>query len=189
MMPLNNSNEIKVWDPLIRIFHWSLVIFFALAYFTEDEWLGIHSSAGYTIALLVLFRLLWGFIATYQSALFINFVTRPNIAIHYLLQELKGDAKRYLGHNPAGAAMVLMLLTSLFMTALFGMTLFATEGHGALADTFFSQLPANIIEKLHEFFANFTLILIIAHVLGVVLSSKIHKENLLLAMITGKKKR
>lgn len=188
-MSTNNTNEIKVWDPLIRIFHWSLVAFFALAYFTEDDWLGIHSSAGYTIALLVLFRLLWGFIATYQSALFINFVTHPNVAIRYLIQEIKGDAKRYVGHNPAGAAMVLMLLTSLFMTALFGMTLFATEGHGVLANTFFSQLPANIIKDLHEFFANFTLLLIISHVLGVVLSSKIHKENLLLAMITGKKKK
>jgi len=187
-MQKNNHNEIKVWDLLVRIFHWSLVVFFVLAYLTEDDWLGIHSSAGYTIALLVLFRLVWGFIAVYPSALFVNFVTRPSVAIHYLKQELRGNAKRYIGHNPAGAAMVLMLLTSLFMTALLGMTLFATEGHGALAHTFFAQLPAHIIKELHEFFANFTLLLIIAHVLGVILSSKLHKENLIMAMITGKKR-
>ncbi len=183
------KNEIKVWDPLVRIFHWSLVIFFAIAYFTEDEWLGIHSSAGYTIALLVLFRLLWGFIATYREALFSNFVTNPKVAIIYLFHELKGDAKRYIGHNPAGAVMVLMLLVSLFITALCGMTLFATEGHGVLANTFFAQLPAGITKDLHEFFADFTVLLIVAHVLGVILSSVLHKENLVKAMFTGKKRK
>jgi cytochrome b len=183
------TNEIKVWDPLVRIFHWSLVLFFTIAYFTEDQWLGIHSSAGYTIALLVLFRLLWGFIATYREALFTNFVTHPKVAINYLLQEIKGDAKRYIGHNPAGAAMVLMLLASLFITALCGMSLFASEGHGVLANTFFAQLPAHIIKELHEFFANFTILLIVAHVLGVLLSSILHKENLVKAMFTGIKRK
>ena len=103
-MLTNEEQTIKVWDILIRIFHWSLVFFFAVAFITKDDWMDIHSYAGYTIFFLLLFRLLWGFIGT-KYARFSNFVAGPRAAIKYLTEELAGDAKHYLGHNPAGTLM------------------------------------------------------------------------------------
>jgi len=185
-MSLTTSRNIKVWDPLIRVFHWSLVFFFLLAYVTEDDWMTIHSYAGYSIAALVIFRLVWGVIGT-RHARFTDFITTPSNVIAYLKQLSKGNARRYIGHNPAGAAMIVMLLVSLSMTVLSGVSLFATEGHGPLAGTFLSTWSEDPLEDVHEFFANFTLLLVVAHVLGVLLSGLLHRENLVKSMITGEK--
>ena len=185
-MHKTNDNTIKVWDPLIRLFHWSLVLFFFIAYLTEDEWLTLHSYAGYSVGFLIAFRLLWGFIGT-QHARFANFVTRPRTSIRYLIQELQGKAKHYLGHNPAGAAMIVALLISLSITTFTGMSLLATQGSGPLAQTFIASSSAEMQEEIHEFFANFTLLLVIIHIAGVALGSLVHKENLVRAMLTGNK--
>lgn len=185
-MSQQNIRTIKVWDPLIRIFHWSLVFFFALAYLTEDDWMTIHSYAGYTIALLIGFRLIWGMIGT-AHARFSDFVTGPRQVIDYLKQLFAGKSKRYLGHNPAGAAMILILLTSLTLTLVSGMSLYATDGHGPLATTFVAGWSEHTLEEIHEFFANFTLLMIVGHVAGVLVSSLLHRENLVKSMITGEK--
>lgn len=185
-MSQQNIRTIKVWDPLIRIFHWSLVFFFLLAYLTEDDWMTIHSYAGYTIALLIGFRLIWGMIGT-AHARFSDFVTGPRQVIDYLKQLFAGKSKRYLGHNPAGAAMILVLLTSLALTLVSGMSLYATDGHGPLAATFVAGWSEHTLEEIHEFFANFTLLMIVGHVAGVLVSSLLHRENLVKAMITGEK--
>ncbi|AVV84276.1 cytochrome B561 [Shewanella putrefaciens] len=102
-MSSNTLQTIKVWDLLIRIFHWSLVGFFALAYLTEgeDEWMTIHSYAGYSILILLVFRLLWGVMGTH-NARFSNFITRPKEVLVYLKGLITGKAKDYIGHNPAG---------------------------------------------------------------------------------------
>lgn len=186
-MSIQTDNTIKVWDPLIRIFHWSLVFFFFLAYITEDDWMTVHSFAGYSIAFLIIFRLVWGFIGT-RHARFSDFVCSRQVVMSYLKQLSRGKAKRYIGHNPAGAAMIVMLLFSIAMTVFSGMSLYATEGHGPLAATFFSSLSEDVLEELHEFFANFTLLLVLTHVGGVLLSSLLHRENLIKAMINGRKR-
>ncbi len=180
------ARPIKVWDPVIRVFHWSLVFFYVLAYATEDDWMTIHSYAGYSIAALVCFRLVWGVIGT-RHARFSDFITTPSNVIAYLKQLSKGNAKRYIGHNPAGAAMIVVLLVGLSMTVLSGASLFATEGHGPLAGTFLSTWSEDALEEVHEFFANFTLLMILVHVFGVVLSGLLHRENLVKSMITGEK--
>lgn len=185
-MNIQKTKTIKVWDPLIRIFHWSLVFFFFLAYITEDDWMTIHSYAGYSIGLLILFRLVWGVIGTHHAR-FTDFIISPKEVIVYLKQLLQGNSKRYIGHNPAGAAMILILLLSLTMTVVSGMSLYATEGYGPLAGTFISAWSDGFLEEIHEFFANFTLLMIIAHVIGVLFSSLLHRENLVRAMVTGKK--
>ncbi len=185
-MTVSTNNIIKVWDPLIRIFHWSLFFFFSLAFLTEDDWMSIHSYAGYTVALLVIFRLVWGVIGT-RHARFLSFVTAPQEVVRYLKQLLCGRAKRHIGHNPAAAAMMLVLLLSLSMTVLSGMSLYATEGYGPLAGTFISSLSDDLLEDVHELFANFTLLMVFCHVGGVLLSSLLHWENLIGSMVTGKK--
>ncbi len=180
-------DSVKVWDPLVRIFHWSLVGFFFLAYFTEDEWLDLHVIAGYTVAGLVGFRLIWGFIGP-RYARFAGFVSSPSSVIDYLKRMRQFDVPHYLGHNPAAGAMVIALLLSLIAISLTGMSIIATEGQGPLAATWFATLDANWLEEIHEFFANFTLLLVLLHVAGVFFSSLLEGDNLPRAMLTGYKK-
>jgi len=188
---MNNAEQVKVWDPLVRIFHWSLVAAFAVAYFSsEDEWLGLHSVAGYIVLALVLFRLVWGFVGP-RHARFSDFLYRPSAVMQHLKQVLSFRAPRYIGHNPAGGAMIVALLVSLFITTVFGLAVYgAEEGAGPLAAALagVSKSRAHALEEIHEFFANFTVVLIFAHVAGVVLESLLHRENLVRAMFTGYKR-
>ena len=188
---MNNAEQVKVWDPLVRIFHWSLVAAFAVAYFSsEDEWLGLHSVAGYIVLALVLFRLVWGFVGP-RHARFSDFLYRPSVVMQYLKQVLSFRAPRYIGHNPAGGAMIVALLASLLITTVFGLAVYgAEEGAGPLAAALagVSKSRAHALEEIHEFFANFTVVLIFAHVAGVVLESLLHRENLVRAMFTGYKR-
>jgi len=179
--------SVPVWDPLIRIFHWSLVGFFLLAFFTEDELLTVHAYAGYAVAGLIVFRLIWGLIGT-RHARFADFVTGPARLTRYLGQLVTGRAPRYLGHNPAGAAMIIALLASLALTTFTGFVLIAGDGIGPLAETIFANLSGEAFEEAHEFFANLTLFLVIVHIVGVLISSFLHQENLVKSMVTGRKR-
>ena len=184
---MSESSEIRVWDPLVMFFHWSLVSAFFIAYFTEDDLLTVHSWAGYLIFSLLIIRLVWGFIGT-RYARFSNFVYSPKNVIQFLKDTLQLRAKRYLGHNPAGGAMVILLLISLIMTTTSGILLFGAEEQAGPVAYWFTQSTSfwgDVLEELHEFFANFTLLLVIVHVIGVLVESLIHKENLVSAMLTG----
>jgi len=194
---VDSGNEIKVWDPLVRIFHWSLVVTFFIAYLSGDEWESLHVTAGYIVAGLVAFRLVWGFIGT-RHARFTDFVFSPATVITYLKELAARRARRYLGHNPAGGWMVVALLVSLALTTLTGMM---AHGTFTLALNVVSPAMAHddegeegeeggeLFEEVHEFFANFTLLLVAVHVAGVLVSSLLHRENLVRAMITGRKSR
>jgi len=205
------SQKIKVWDPLVRLFHWSLVLFFTVAYFTGEEEGILHIYSGYIVLGLITFRLLWGFIGS-KYARFSNFIHTPQYIFSYFKSLIKGQPKHYLGHNPLGGAMVITLLISLFMVSYTGLKLYAVEeGLGPLAQGNTISVISNAYadsedndegrkhsvneddeefwEELHEFFANFTLLLVFLHIAGVFFSSKLHKENLAKAMITGLKKK
>lgn len=184
----NNSHPptVKAWDPLVRVFHWSLVFFFLLAFATEDDWMNLHVWAGYAVAMLVGFRLLWGVIGT-RTARFLTFVKSPQAAMRHLGAMLSGKAPHYLGHNPVAAMMVVALLGSISLVAFSGLVLISAEGQGPLAGTIFASIDGEAMEEVHEFFANFTLLLVFAHVAGVVVSSLLEGENLVKAMINGRK--
>lgn len=190
---MDRAENVKVWDPFVRIFHWSLVAAFAVAYLSgegEDEWLGLHSIAGYTVLGLILVRLVWGIIGT-RYARFSSFVYRPSAVAGYLKQLLLLQPPRYLGHNPAGGLMIIALLAFLMLTSVFGLAAYgAEEGAGPLAGMFAgtSENWAHALGEVHEFFANFTLFLVVFHVAGVVVSSLLHRENLVRAMFTGYKR-
>ncbi len=184
-----STQPIKVWDPLLRIFHWSLVSLFLFAFITEDDFLDLHVIAGYIIIGLIVFRLIWGVIGP-RHARFSNFVKSPSQVKSYLKDVLLFRAKRYLGHNPAGGAMVIALLVSVAMTVFFGMLTYgAMEFSGPLAGMVsgVSNMLAEGFEEVHEFFANFTLFLVGLHVIGVVVASLQHRENLVQSMIDGYK--
>jgi cytochrome b len=188
MTDLQHDNEtIRVWDPLIRIFHWSLVASFLLAYITEDDWLDLHVIAGYAVAMLIAFRLMWGLIGT-RYARFTQFIKSPSTVIRYLKHMLTLRVPHYLGHNPAAAVMVVTLIISIILISVTGMSIIAAEGKGPLADTFLASLNAEWMEDIHEFMAEFTLLLVFLHVGGVVVSSFLERENLVRAMFTGRKK-
>ena len=186
---MSAKRQIKVWDPLIRIFHWSLVGAFAIAFVTEDEWLVLHVYAGYLITGLLVVRLFWGVIGT-RYARFSDFVRPPREALNYLKGLLSHRSKRYIGHNPAGGLMIVALLISLLITSISGLVTYGIEGFGPLADWLQGLGIWNdeSFEEIHEFFANFTLLLVAIHLTGVLVGSLAHKENLVRAMITGDKR-
>ncbi len=187
---MNLPADIQVWDPLVRLFHWALVAAFFIAYFTEDEWLSWHIVAGYTVLGLVLLRLLWGFIGK-NYARFSNFVYSPGDTLAYLKAVFTGKAARYLGHNPAGGAMIIALLLFLLVTTITGLMLYGADAwRGPLAELMKNTSDENIdlIKEVHEFCANFTLFLVVVHVFGVIWESVLHRENLVLSMFHGRKR-
>lgn len=205
--------ELKVWDPFVRIFHWSLVAAVLVAYFVEpeDSTLAVHIWAGYAVGGLVILRIIWGFVGT-EHARFSDFLFGPFTAISYFAGLIGGRAKRYIGHSPAGAWMVFALLAALSITVFLGMAVYAQEeNRGPLASVFGASsvvmAPTNgddddeggdegegrgggsdLFEELHEVAANLTMILALLHIGGVVLSSLAHRENLVRAMVTGRKR-
>lgn len=184
---MTDSSQIRVWDQLVRFFHWSLISAFFIAYVTEEDLLTVHTWAGYLILLLISIRFVWGFIGT-RYARFSDFVYSPGTVIQFLKDTMHLRAKRYLGHNPAGGAMVILLMVSLLVTTTSGILLLGIEEQAGPVAHWFNQADnfwSGILEELHEFFANFTLLLVFIHVIGVIVESLIHKENLVSAMLTG----
>jgi cytochrome b len=183
------QGEIRVWDPFVRIFHWTLVMLFTLAYVTGEEPLSLHVYAGYAVFGLILLRVLWGLVGT-THARFSDFVYRPSRVLAYLKDTLGLRARRYLGHNPAGGAMILLMLVSLLLVSVSGFVVYGLEkGAGPLAMLGGSpESIEGVFEEVHEFFANLTVLLVAVHIAGVVVESLIHRENLVKAMLTGRKR-
>ena len=186
---LKNTQPVKVWDPFVRIFHWTLVLSFFVAYISEEDFLDIHVFAGYTVLALVLSRLIWGLIGTHHAR-FSDFIYSPKTIKHFIKDTLLLKAKRYLGHNPAGGAMILLMIISLLVTTVTGIAVYGAEEQAGPMSSWFSldhKFCGDVLEETHEFFANFTLLLVFIHVAGVIIESLIHKENLVKSMITGMK--
>ena len=187
-MNADSSPSILVWDPAVRLFHWSLAAAFLAAYVTGDHWEILHVNAGYLIGVLIVLRVLWGFIGP-PHARFSDFVRTPREVMAYVADAVRFRAPRYIGHNPAGGAMVLALMTSLILTVVSGVALYGTTDFaGPLAGMFRGELAADVLEGLHELGANLTLFLVVLHLGGVLFSSLEHGENLVKSMITGRKK-
>ena len=168
------AGSVKVWDPVVRVFHWSFAaaVFIALM---SDEDRALHEAAGYAALALILVRILWGFLGP-RHARFSSFVRSPGTVLAYLKDAGGLRARRYLGHNPAGGAMILLLLA---MVATAGISGWLSE-----TDRFFGVAW---VEDLHRASANALIAFIAFHVAGVVFSSVMHGENLVRAMITGRK--
>jgi len=174
--PDSVPDSVKVWDPLVRLFHWSLVASFAVAWITGDEWKALHIWAGYAAAALIAFRVVWGLFGS-RYARFTQFVRSPGTVAAYLKDLLAGREARYLGHNPAGGAMILALILSLSALCLTGW-MYTT-------DAFWGE---EWVEEAHGALANLLLVLVGLHLAGVALASLKHKENLVRAMVTGRKR-
>jgi cytochrome b len=181
---------VRVWDPLVRLFHWGLAASFMIAFLTEDDLLVVHVWAGYTIFGLILVRFIWGLVGP-RYARWSDFVREPGEIMAYLKDAVRFRAPRYLGHNPAGGAMVVALMVSLVATGLSGLAVYgAQELSGPLAPLFsgLSEGWAHVLEDIHEVLANLTFLLVLLHLAGVAFASFQHRENLVRAMITGLKR-
>jgi cytochrome b len=180
---------VLVWDRFVRFFHWGLVSSFGFSYLTGEEGeMLLHSWSGYFIFLLLIMRMVWGFIGS-EYARFSSFLFSPRMSLLYVWQIIKGAPAHFVGHNPAGAVMVFALMLSLMAILISGFVLYAgLEFEGPLL--FLNPLSDGVVsfvKMAHEYLVEFVLILVALHITGVVLASVQHKENLAKAMVTGRK--
>jgi len=173
------AGNILVWDVPVRVFHWLMVLCFAGAWLTaeSERWRLLHVTLGYTMAALVVFRLVWGLVGT-RHARFSAFVRGPAAVARYVRSIVQRQPEHHTGHNPAGALAILALLA---LAALITVTGWANYNEIAL------PWPEKWMEELHEGAASVMLALVGVHVLAVVFSSRLHHENLARAMVTGRK--
>jgi cytochrome b len=167
--------KVLIWDAPVRVFHWLMVLSFAGAYLTaeSERWRLAHVTLGYTMAGLVAFRVLWGWVGT-RHARFSSFVHGPAAIARYLRGLVSGRPEPHAGHNPAGA---------LAIVALLGMTLVVTAAGWAT----YNEVGGHGLEELHEGAANVMLGIVGVHVAGVLLASWLHRANLIGAMVTGRR--
>lgn len=209
---LRPQEFIVVWDPVVRWGHWALVAAFAIAYLSAEEEGAspavLHVWGGYAVGAIVALRMVWGFVGP-QRARFSDFLYKPESALRYFIGLLQGHAQRYLGHSPAGGVMVLTLLVALAATVGTGWiayngpqqmaqasnpALISSKAYAEEEQEYRDSVAVNgkaedsTIAELHGTLANITLALVIVHVLGVGLASFVHRENLIAAMMTGKKR-
>ena len=208
------SDPVRVWDLFVRISHWVFVVAFVVAYLSEDA-LDVHVPVGYLLGATLALRIVWGFVGS-RHARFADFMCTPRKAWHYLRDLLQGRAPRYLGHSPAGAMMIVLLILGLAGTTVSGLALYAAEENAGPLAGWMDRAPggqdaagqrvgrdedrdghrdaANVAaaeywEEVHELSVNLTLLLVLMHVGGVAWASRVHHENLVFAMITGRKRR
>ena len=172
-----SQDVVRVWDWVVRGFHWALLLSFAVAWFTSRTFEDIHHWAGYAAAALVSMRLAWGVVGT-PYARFSQFVRDPATVLRYLFAMLRGREARYIGHNPAGGAMVVVLIAAMGLAALTGWLM--------TTDAYFG-VPW--VEAAHSLTVHGVLVLVLVHIGGVALASFRHRENLVRAMITGHKRK
>lgn len=169
------AESILVWDAPVRVIHWLLVLCFSGAYLTaeSESWRLLHVTLGYSMAALVVVRILWGLVGT-RYARFVQFVRGPRAALRYLRSLMGNQPEHHTGHNPAGA---------LAIVALLGLTL----AIGASGWAVYNDVGGDVWEEVHEALANGMLGLVLLHVAAVLASSRLHRDNLVRAMVTGRK--
>lgn len=174
--PVPGTPRVRVWDPLVRIFHWTVAggVILNLTLLRHEE--NPHIYVGYAVATALLVRFGWGFLA-HGHARFASFVPGPRRLFAYFGAMAKRREPRYLGHNPAGAAMIILLMALL--------AVIGTTGWMMGLDAFWG-VPW--VETVHEVAANLLIAAIALHVFGAIVESVRHRENLPLAMITGYKR-
>lgn len=167
--------KILVWDLPLRLVHWLLAISFAGAFLTaeSERYRNVHTAFGYTMLGLVGFRLLWGVLGT-RYARFGSFAFGPRRVVAYLKSLLALRPQHFVGHNPAGSWAIYALFALILTTA--------ASGYAA-----FNDIGGDWLGHLHEGAANALLGLVVVHVAGVLLSSVVHRENLVGAMLSGYK--
>jgi cytochrome b len=186
-----SSVSVGVWDLPTRLFHWLLFLAVVVSYVTGEErgWLfAVHTVSGYVVALLLLFRLVWGFIGSRRSR-FGDFVRGPWAVTDYAKHLAHLHPPRFIGHNPLGGWMALALMTVLALSVITG--LFSAQEEGAARGILFPLIAGYGDEglgEIHEFLGNLVVVLASVHVAAVFADWLLTRENLVGAMLTGRKR-
>jgi cytochrome b len=167
---------VAVWDLPLRLWHWALAISILAAWFTPTVYDSLHRIIGYTVLGLLVFRLAWGVWGSRYSR-FRMVGVRLRAAPNYLWNLRRGITGRYIGLNPAGTLMLVALLLTIAISAI--------TGAMSVTVTFFGVWW---IEDTHAYASDAVIVLVVLHVLGVVLMGLLQRENLIRAMITGRKR-
>lgn len=188
--PTGPEPSVPVWDKFVRIFHWSLVlcIFTAMVtgFLMGPEMVPVHVYAATSATVLVFLRILWGFFGP-SYARFRSFTFSPRTILRHALAVRSGTAKRYLGHNPLGGAMILALIAAIALLGVTGaVVLGGVLKTGPLA-AFASYATGDAAKEVHESIALFLLFLVIGHLAGVIFESRHANDPLVPAMVTGQK--
>lgn len=180
------ESVVKVWDALVRVGHWLMVIFFAIIYLRYRKF-PIHAYAGYLMLLIVVLRISWGVAGT-ACARFGNFWFSPKQVIDYAKDAFKGHASYYVSHNPLGAVMVYGLLAMMLVNGTLGLMLYSSgQELGPLGNL----VPADWEDPLkyaHKTLGHLTAAMVALHIFGVLWAARQHRENYVLAMLTGFKR-
>jgi cytochrome b len=185
----HSLKTIKVWDLPVRIFHWSLVVLFITAYITNSlgsDYFIYHLWSGYALIILVSFRIVWGLVGTYHAR-FNHFVKNPVATAKYALNVFKKKDTHYLGHNPLGAVMVVILLVAILVQAITG--LFTNDeifNVGPLYAYINDELSLQLT-SLHRQLFYWILGAIALHIIAVIFHVVFKRDNIIKAMFTGKK--
>lgn len=185
---ITKQTRVRVWDFATRLFHWSLAGLVLGAYLTaeEDATLALHARIGLAVLGWVVFRLLWGVLGP-EPVRFRAFMRSPRDTLAYARDYLRGRPSEHLSHNPLGAIMVISLLALLLALTGSGLiTYLGPEWSGPLAP-YMGRNLAHGLKELHEGLAGALPVLIVLHVAGVLLSSRLERQNLVLSMVTGDK--
>ncbi|HHI82194.1 MAG TPA: cytochrome B [Rhizobiales bacterium] len=180
-----------VWDLPVRLFHWLLAGAVSTAaitgFFGPEWWLGVHRIAGYVIAFLIVFRVVWGF-ADSRFSRFDSFMFSLSTTIGHLGGLVRGRASHHLGHNPAGALMIFALIGVLSGLVISGLIVLGGQENLGILAAFVSFRTGSGAVAVHEILAIFLLVLIAGHLAGVLAESLLSRENLARAMVTGRKR-
>lgn len=167
---------VRVWDPLVRVAHWTLVLGVLLSWLTGEGFGAVHEWLGYAVLAVVALRLVWGFVGP-VNARFASFVSAPSDTLRYGRAVLRAREQRFLGHNPLGGWMIVALLSVVALVCVSGW-LYTTDRYWGV----------EWVELLHARLVDGLIVLVLLHVAGVLHASWRHRENLIAAMIHGRKR-
>ena len=173
---MSGTHEITVWDWFVRLFHWSVASAFLLDFWVLEEGDWPHEWVGYYLGVLLVMRIIWGFIGP-DNARFINFFPTPGRVKHHIQDLRNGRVDREEGHNPLGGAMVITLILLLAIVAMSGWML--------TWDMFWGE---DWVEQVHEISAELTMILVVIHIAAIIVMGRITNIPLIRTMVTGKRK-
>jgi cytochrome b len=183
------SKQHLIWDLPLRIFHWGMIIIIGCLWVTSDQDLGLielHIKFGYTALGFLIFRIIWGIVGTKHSQ-FKNFIPSFTTLKQYIIDSRLGKIKHYVGHNPIGSLMVILMLLLMLGQATSGLFISDDVFSAGPYNGVFSEQVEKIFKTIHTNAFDLLMVAALFHIIAVIYYEKVKKQALIKAMINGKK--